>query len=291
MPMREPPKVKAPAIFIGIPVRSKKRHGLQKLHCLAGMLAVASLMGLAEIISAAQQAASEETVKKPAVESGAIAALEKMGASLRALKAFTVRADTITDEVLDTGQKIQFGGVVELRVRRPNRFRADVSSDRKQRQLFYDGKTVTLYAQKVGYYASFNAPPTVRETLEVADQRFGLQMPLADLLYWGTDKARIEDIKSATLIGASRVAGVECDHYAFHQDDVDWQIWIEKGKSALPRKLVITTLDEKEQPQHIAVLHWNIAPKLDDSMFRFVPTKDARRIVIAPVEKPAASQK
>jgi hypothetical protein len=108
----------------------------------------------------------------PAVAPEVIAALEKMGGFLRTLKAFTIRADSTIDEVLDdTGQKIQFGGVIDFHVRSPDRLRVDVSSDRKQRQFFYDGTTVTLYGQRVKYYASFPAPPTIRDTLEVAAQK------------------------------------------------------------------------------------------------------------------------
>jgi uncharacterized protein DUF2092 len=118
----------------------------------------------------------------PAVLPEALAALEKMGGFLRSLKAFTLRADTSTDEVLDdSGQKIQFNSVVEYRVRPPDRLRADVVSDRKHQQFFYDGKTLTLYGQRVHYYASIPAPPTIRETLTVAAQKYGLEVPLADL--------------------------------------------------------------------------------------------------------------
>ena len=53
---------------------------------------------------------SSKTSTEPVMAPEAIAALEKMGGFLRTLKAFTVRADTDIDEVLDdTGQKLQFG--------------------------------------------------------------------------------------------------------------------------------------------------------------------------------------
>ena len=30
-----------------------------------------------------------------------------------------------------------------------------------------------------------------------------------------------------------------CDHYAFRQGKIDWQIWITTGSKPLPRKVVI----------------------------------------------------
>jgi hypothetical protein len=206
-----------------------------------------------------------------------------MGGFLRTLQAFIIRADTTIDEVLDTGQKLQFGGIVDLRIRRPNRLRVEVFSDRKQRQFFYDGQTFTLYGPRVKYYASFPAPPTIGELLAAAEQQYGVELPLADLFFWGTDKAHPEDITAAITVGPSRIGGVECDHYAFRQAEVDWQIWIEKGNTPLPRKLVITTTQEEGQPQYSAVLEWNLTPQLPDDLFTFVPPADASRIVIREV--------
>jgi hypothetical protein len=221
----------------------------------------------------------------------ALAALKKMGGFLRTLKVFTVRADTTTDGVLaDSGQKIQFGGVVDFHVRPPDRLRADVLSDRKHQQFFYDGTTLTFYGQRMHYYASVPAPPTIPELLIVAAQKYGLALPLADLFFWGTDKADLEDITAAISVGPSWIGGVLCDHYAFRQEAADWQLWIERGDTPLPRKLVITTTEEAQQPQYIAVLTWNLTPQLDDALFTFVPPAEARRIVLQEVATPSQPQ-
>ena len=113
---------------------------------------------------------------------------------LRSLKSFTVHAESTTDEVLDSGQKIQFGSTVKLKARLPDRLRMDVKSDSKERELYYDGKTVTQYAPRLKYYASVPTPGTVRETLVVAASKYDLTIPLADLFFWATDKASLDDI-------------------------------------------------------------------------------------------------
>jgi hypothetical protein len=105
-------------------------------------------------------------------------------------------------------------------------------------------------------------------------------MPLADLSVWGTDQDHPEDITAAINVGPSWIGGVLCDHYAFRQEDVDWQLWIERSDTPLPRKLVITTTEEAQQPQYIAVLTWNLTPQLDDAQFTFVPPAEAHRIVL-----------
>lgn len=216
----------------------------------------------------------------PAIDPEAIAALEKMGAYLRTLKTFEVNAFTMTDEVIDGNMKVQFSGNANMKVRRPDRLRAEISTDRKQRQIFYDGKSVTLYGPRVKYYATVAAPPTLGETAEVLAQKYGIDLPLADLFYWGTEKAPLQDIKSAIQVGPATVDGIPTDHYLFRQEGLDWQIWIQKGKTPLPRKMVLTTTSEPVQPEHIAILRWTVAPKLDESMFTFKPPKDAMRIAL-----------
>ena len=73
--------------------------------CTIFMLTVLLVAG---VCSAKQPAArAPQTPGKPAVAPETIAALKKMGDFLRTLKAFTIHADTSTDEVLaDTGQKL-----------------------------------------------------------------------------------------------------------------------------------------------------------------------------------------
>jgi hypothetical protein len=225
----------------------------------------------------------------PAVDPKAIAALESMGAYLRTLKSFEITATTTTDEILDDGMKVQFDGTAKLTVRRPDRMRLLVESDRKHRELFYDGKSVTLYGPRVKYYATVAAPPTVRETVEVLAKKYGMELPLADLFVWGTDKARPDQIKRAIDLGPATVGGVSAEQYAFRQEGVDWQVWIRTGAAPVPLKLVITTTDEPTNPAHIAILRWNTTPKTSDALFTFVPPAGALKIAIQAIdEKPAA---
>src|SRR5436190_12690326 len=100
---------------------------------------------------AAAQSASEARDPK------AIAALDAMGAFLRTQTNMKVIGEINTDDVIGKNQKIQYSGTVELMVRRPDGLRANVVSDRKNEQIFYDGKQFTVYEPKLGYYAAFAA--------------------------------------------------------------------------------------------------------------------------------------
>jgi hypothetical protein len=231
---------------------------------------------------AAAPASGAAQVAGDMINPEAIEALKAMGLYLRSLKSFTVHAESTTDEVLDSGQKIQFASTVELKARLPNRLRMNVTSDVKQRELYYNGKTVTQYAPRIKYYASVAAPGTVRETLVEAASKYDLTVPLADLFFWATDKASLDDIRSGIYVGPARVGGLECDHYAFREEGVDWQIWIQSGKAPLPCKLLVTSVDLPAQPQYTTTLRWDLNTSIDDKTFTFVPPKGAQRIEFAP---------
>jgi hypothetical protein len=79
------------------------------------------------------------------------------------------------------------------------------------------------------------------------------------------------------------VDGTTCEQYAFRQDGLDWQIWIQQGDYPLPRKLVLTTMTDDARPRHSQILTWNLAPSFNDAAFTFEPPKDAQKITIAEV--------
>ena len=221
----------------------------------------------------------------------AIDALNKMGAYLRTLKAFQIRATTTKEDVLEDGQKIDFETAVDLLARPPDRLRLEVNSDRQQRLFLYDGKNFTLWAERVNYYATVPAPPTIIQLADRLEDKFGIEMPLEDLFLWGTPRSNVSQIKAAMDVGPSQVEGTTCEQYAFRQEGLDWQIWIQDGNYPLPRKLVITTLTDEARPQYSSVLTWNLAPSFNDPTFTFDPPKDAQKIAFAEDNSPAPAGK
>ena len=218
-----------------------------------------------------------------AVDPQALAALNRMGTYLRSLKVFQVRAATTTEDVLDDGQKLLYSGVTDLLAQAPDRLRAEVTSDRQHRLFLYDGKTFTLFAQRAGYYATVPAPATTAELADRLEEKYGLEVPLVDLFRWGGPRSNVADIKAAMDVGPSEVEGTSCEHYAFRQTGLDWQVWIQLGDYPLPRKLVLTTLTDDARPTHTSTYTWNLAPSFNETAFVFVPPDDARKIVFAEV--------
>jgi len=241
----------------------------------------------------ASETTAVETEAEPSyvVESQAIKALEDMGHYLRSLKAFRVHTENSRDEILDYGQKIMVDNQSVMTVQGDDHLHIANKNAFKEidQQFFFDGRTFTIYGNNSRFYASFEAPGTIRQLLEEAWNRFGIEIPLADLFRWGKDKDAETDILAATVLGPDEVNGKACMHYAYRNKDVDWQLWIENGKTTLPLKLVITNTLDPTLPQYVSVMRWELKPKIKPRMFTFVPTKNAQKIEFAVVETTADS--
>ncbi len=206
------------------------------------------------------------TPKSADVDPAAVAALEKMTASVRELTALSVNALVETDEVLESGEKVTRTSAIALTVHRPNRLHADVKTERSLRQLFFDGQSFTIWSPRSGYYASTRAPGTIADLVTLGAERFAFELPFADVFPW--EPLEHGELRAARDLGVTQLEGVECEHYAFRQSGLDWEIWIEKG---LPRKVRIG--------ERRVTYSWNLGLiDEEETQFTFTPPRDARRI-------------
>ncbi len=230
--------------------------------------------------SAATAASDTSTLVNPE----AVQALQKMGAYLQTLKRFSVSTELTGERVLEDGEKLQHTATADLDVDRPNRIRAVMRSARGEREILYDGKTATLYTPAQKYYSSVAFSGNVGALIDQLHSRYGVDFPLADLFIWGTADAPTNQFESAMFAGQDLIGNDVCNHYAFRQKNVDWQIWISAGAKPLPRKLVITRRDDDARPQSVSIIDWTISPTFTDSVFSFRPPAGAKKIEVVPVD-------
>jgi hypothetical protein len=262
-------------------------------------LALSSLACVVALLVAAPALSQQSTQPAPAtasaapaasVDPAAVTALETMSAALRKLTEWGLSADTTTELVLQDGQKVQMDGVVTYKVKEPGMLFAEVKSERRHRQYFYDGKNFTLWSPMLNFYATIdgvNAP--LRDLgLRLAQQQ-KVELPLLDLFLWGTQYADKSTLTSAIDIGPTTVHGRSVDHFAYRQPSSDWQVWIDT-ETRLPVKLVITSMDDPERPQYTALLRWDAKTHYDDATFRFRPPAGANKITFAQAKAAAATK-
>jgi hypothetical protein len=249
--------------------------GLLFLGLLAMLLAAPGTHAQAPATAGAPAAAN-------AVDPASIQALQDMGRYLQTLKRFGVSTEVTGERVLADGQKLQHTAAASLDVVRPNKLHAVMRSPRSERELDYDGKTVTLYAPAHKYYSTVEFSGSLGELIGRLEERFGVQIPLSDVFVWGTPAAPLDKFESAMNAGQDIIGGEVCDHYAFRQANIDWQIWIATGGKPLPRKIVITNRADEARPQSVTMINWNLKPTFTDAVFKFTPPKGSTKIEILP---------
>jgi hypothetical protein len=243
------------------------------------------------MISPVWSAEAPEKAKAPDIEPKAGEVLKQMCDYLKNLQQFSVQAEITEDVLLTSGQRIQYGRSVEASVRRPDRLRAESVGDTDNRQLVYDGKTITLMDRTKNFYTTITAPPEIDAALEHAVQAFNLRAPLADLIYTKAYENLTAGVLSGFYVGLSKVQGVPCHHLAFKQQDIDWQIWVENSPTPVPRKFLIT--DKTAQGLQFTALFtkWNTSPQLEDGLFTFVAPEKAEKIDILPAAPASVKKK
>ena len=123
-------------------------------------------------------------------------------------------------------EKIQFASSGTLLLRRPNEIRATRTGGYADVEMFFDGKTLTVYGKNINSYTQLESPGSVDQLIDTLRGR-GWALPGADLLLGNVFDTLSSDVIEAKHIGLGVIDGVECEHLAFRNQDVDWQLWVE----------------------------------------------------------------
>jgi hypothetical protein len=239
-------------------------------------------------LCAAQEAAPSPAPARPtrSVEARADQELKRMGEFLARLPRFALEAEETFDEVPDGEPKQELSNVRRIVIERPNHLAADATGDTLNRASWYDGKTLTVLDKEQNVYAVVEVPPTIDAMLDKVQDEYGVVLPLADLLAADPYAVLMEGVTYGRYLGIHQAAGVACHHLAFSQETIEWQIWIDAGDQPLPRKLVISYVDEDGEPQYSATLRrFSLDPKVPDGIFTFEAPEGAQK-VDAKVMKP-----
>jgi hypothetical protein len=196
---------------------------------------------------------------------------------------FTV-IDT-SDEVQENGQKLQFSHMRTVTVSQPNKLRIDSMGDLSNRSIWKDEKTLTIMDRDKKVYAQVEFSGTIDEMMDAMLVRYGLRTPLADLLSRDIYTTLMGNALTGQYLGLHNVGNIICHHLAVTQENIDWQIWIEKETPRL-RKMVITYKQTQGEPQYTVVLQtMTTLPKVNEETFSFKPPSGAEKIGFMPIEK------
>jgi hypothetical protein len=206
--------------------------------------------------------------------------LHSMADYVAGLKAFTVSYDA-ENEVVDTdGQKLQYSASGSVAVERPGGLKISRKGSFVDAVLTFDGKTISIYDEKANAYGQLESPgPTIDDAVGEVRAATGFDASGADLFAADSYAVLTEDVTKGVHVGTGLVDGVECDHLAFRNPRVDWQIWVQKGEQPLPLKYVITSKWVTGAPQYsVRLSDWNVAPQIDAAQFTFAAPEGARKL-------------
>jgi hypothetical protein len=205
--------------------------------------------------------------------------LRAMSTLLASTPRFAFEAEETFDEIATGGPRILLTNVRRVAVQRPNRFAADAEGDSLSRSIWFDGRAMSALDKTTLTYATAAAPATIDAALDMLSDKYGVNVPLADLLYADPYAVLTERVTFSKYLGMHRVGDLPAHHLVFAQPTIEWQIWIDAGETPLPRKMAITYVREPGEPQYVATIgQWQLKPVFPEGLFSFEPPDGATRV-------------
>ena len=219
----------------------------------------------------------------PVIEEYALDRLKQMSDKLSTTQEFTYHSSSSIEMSAVTGQFLTFFIDSEVALQRPNKLRVDLSGDLSNIQLFFDGAKVSAFDPKNNLHADYYPLATIDEVLDFVIKKAQINFPSADFLYSNPYAIMSKNLTHAIVVGPSIVNGVPCEHFAYMNPSINWEVWIEKGPNALPMRLAMTYKQAPNFPRFLIEFNdWNIEPKLSADMFFFKVPANAKQIEFGP---------
>ena len=214
-----------------------------------------------------------------AEEAGAKAKLKSMAEYLGAQKTLSAKYDTDLEVITPALEKITFSSSGEVLLSRPDKLHASRTGGYADVELFFDGKVFTLYGKYANGFVQTDAPGTVDNLIDVLREKYHAGLPFADLLLSNPYEVLTDGVLEAKDIGRGIIDGIECEHLAFRNSDIDWQIWVQLEPNPIPRQYIITSKTVAGAPQYrIHITDWKTDVAPNANMFAFKAPDGAKHL-------------
>jgi len=101
-------------------------------------------------------------------------------------------------------------------------------------QLYFDGAKFSAFDPQKNVYSVSGPFSTIDEMLGFVTTRAHINFPSADFMYSNPYAMMTKNLTHAIVVGPSMVNGVPCEHFAYMEPGLNWEIWIENGKKSAP---------------------------------------------------------
>jgi len=218
------------------------------------------------------------------IDTVAVSILDRMSAIIGELNSCSATVKTNYDVSSQALGLIKHADEEHIYVGGHDKLLVTSEGDKGNKQMLYNGKTLTYYSVDKNHYAQVSAPSSLIDMIDGMNKNYGLIFPAADFLYPGFVDDILAEASSLVLLGMTRVDGKNCFHIAGAAKDKTFQFWIADDPFHLPVKLVIVYTDKPMNPQYEAVYcDWQINPRLPAGIFEFIAPPNAKKIKMHPL--------
>ena len=157
----------------------------------------------------------------------------------------------------------------------PTAWRPRPAADLGNFTLSYDGAAVTLFTPAQNVYAAGPLDRDLERAVAWVEERLGIEIPVRPLLAADPYAALMAaGPTTGMLVGRSFVRDTAVDHFALRNPSADWEIWLETSRRALPLRVSVVQREEGGGTRMtMEFSDWNLAPRLTDRDFVFVPPR------------------
>ena len=222
--------------------------------------------------------------KASTVDPYALSIIQSASNYLGSAKNVQFVAEICEDAAIEDGPILQIARTVTVSLTRPAGLRLEVAAPEPTRTFTYNGKALTIYDVRTGFYGSIDAAPSLDETISNADE-IGIHFPIEDLLVSKPFGDGASKADSGQYLGLVNVLGTECHHLAFQSKSIEWQAWVQTGAKPLVRKVAVTFKDEDDARLTAHISNWDLDTAIPASAFTFTPPPNSTKIEVLPAEE------
>lgn len=205
--------------------------------------------------------------------------LKAMSDYLAAQNALSFEFDASLEVVTKDDQKLALASSGVVALKRPDKIHSMRAGGFADVEMYFDGKTLTLFGKNKNLYSQIDLPGTVDHLIDELRMTYDRPLAAADLMLSDSYDALMIGVNDIKDLGSGVIGGVECDYVAFRTDEVDWQIWIAQGKRPFPCRYVITSKLIPHGPQYsIQFSDWKTGKKVASTDFSFKNPTNAAKV-------------
>jgi hypothetical protein len=204
--------------------------------------------------------------------------MRSMSDTLARSKTFAFETTERIEVVAPSGEKRALHFTRKAAVRRPNALYFELRGENVKGvhlAAYYQDRTLILSDKLDGTWAQTTVPGTIDEMLDDVIRRFGLPVPIGDLVSGSPYDAIIGSSASGGLVSWATIDQALCAELDYEDAVVGVKIWLPKPGPTLPRRLEIRY---KQSPiplvTQLNFTNWKLDAPVPDATFTFQPPAD-----------------